>query len=165
MKRLALVLTVLGAAVAVAAIPLGAAGAQSPGPRTIKLVQHDKGGSSGFVDNPPKVRNRRRPVLSTGDMVVFSEPVFDEANRTRLGRLNVQCVATKGGSEKRADALCTGVYRLRNGQISVVAVLYETPRIVRGIVTGGNGAFAGARGTFRSRSTRTGANDTITLLG
>jgi hypothetical protein len=163
MKRVVSAVTVLAAAGAVA-IPLASAGAQSPGQRTIRLVEHNKGASSGFIDNPPRIRNRRRPVLSPGDMVVLSQPVFDEANRSRVGRLHVQCVTTKGGTEKRAEALCTGAYRLRNGQISVVAVLHGTPRLVRGIVTGGNGAFAGARGTFRSRTTKTGAKDTITLL-
>jgi hypothetical protein len=163
MKSLAPTVVVLAAGGAIA-IPLPTAGAQSPGPRTIRLVEHNKGSTFGFVDNPPRAKNRRRPVLSPGDMTAFSTPVFDEANRAQVGRLHVQCVATKGGTEKRADALCTGVYRLRNGQISLVAVLHGNPKVVRGIVTGGNGDFAGAHGTFRSRTTRTGANDTITLL-
>lgn len=97
-------------------------------------------------------------------MNVFSTPVFDATNRTAVGRLHVDCVATTRGSEERADALCTGVFRLTNGQISVVTVLHGNAGVLSGIVTGGDGAYTGARGTFRSQTTPTGANDTVTLL-
>jgi hypothetical protein len=163
MQRSVPALAVLAAGMAVA-IPLTSAGAQSPGPRTITLVEHNKGSSFGFVDNPPRIRHRRRPVLSPGDMTVLSTPVFDETNRTPRGRLHVQCTATRGGTEKRADQLCTGVYRLSDGQISLITVLHGNPKVITGSVTGGDGAYAGARGTFRSQTTRTGATDTITLL-
>jgi hypothetical protein len=69
-----------------AAIPLTGAGAQSPGPRTITLVEHNKGSSFGFADNTPRNKSRRRPVLSPGDMVVSSMPVFDATNRSGVGR-------------------------------------------------------------------------------
>jgi hypothetical protein len=160
MKRIGLV--AVGTAVALA-IPTAAA-AQSPGPRTIEVVEREKGSTFGFVDNPPRIRDRRSAVLSPGDMFVFSSPLFDAANR-RMGRIHVQCVATTRGRENRVQQLCTGALRLRDGRITLATVFRGDPDVVTGVVTGGDGAYAGARGTFRSEDTRTGANDTITLLG
>ena len=162
MKSIPAGLAVLGAGIAVAS-PLTSAGAQSPGPRRITLVEHNKGASSGFVDNPPAI-TRRWPALSPGDILTASMPLFDATNRTRRGRSHVHCTVTRGGTEKRADALCTGVFALGDGQISLVTVLHGNPEVISGIVTGGDGAYTGARGTFRSQNTRTGANDNITLL-
>jgi hypothetical protein len=161
MQRSVPALAVLAAGVA-AAIPLTSAG-QSPGPRTINLVEHNKGSTQGFIDNPPKVKNRRRPAFSVGDVFAGSAPVFDATDRTLFGRLHFQCTVTKGGTQRRADALCTGVYRLRDGQVSLATVVHGNASAT-GAVTGGDGAYAGARGTFRSHNTSTGANDTITLL-
>jgi hypothetical protein len=110
------------------------------------------------------MKNRRRQVFSVGDGFAGSAPVFDATDRIRLGRVRIQCTITKGGSERRADALCTGVYRLHDGQISLAATIHGNAQNVAGAVTGGDGAYAGAHGTFRSHSTRAGANDTITLL-
>lgn len=56
MKRTALTLAVLGAAIATV-IPLTGAGAQSPGPRTISHVERNKGSISALVDNPPRIRD------------------------------------------------------------------------------------------------------------
>jgi hypothetical protein len=163
MHRSVPALAVLAAGVA-AAVPLTNAGAQSPGARTVNLIEHNKGSTQGFVDNPPKMKNRRRPVFSVGDVFAGSAPVFDASDRTGLGRVHFQCTITEGGSERRAQAVCTGVYRLRDGQISLATTIGPSARDVAGAVTGGDGAYAGARGTFRSHNTRTGANDTITLL-
>ena len=162
MQRITLTIAAIGAGAAVA-VPLTSAGAQSPGPRTIRLVEHNKGSTFGFVDNPPRIKRGRRPVLSPGDMTVFSVPVFDAANRTRRGTLHLQCVVTRRGDEDHLAGLCTAVLRLSEGQISLATAVRGDPRLVRGIVTGGSGAYAGARGTFRSRTTRIGARDTITL--
>jgi len=38
-------------------------------------------------------------------------------------------------------------------------------KTTRGVIIGGTGAYAGARGTFTSVTTKTGANDTVTLTG
>ena len=162
MKRPVLALAVVVAAVAVAH---STAGAQAPGPRTINLVERDKGSSFGFIDNRPRIRNERRPILSPGDAYVFSSPLFDEANRAKVGRLHVQCTVTKRGTEETATTLCTGVFKLRDGQIVVNTVIAGDPRTVTGAVTGGDGAYAGARGTFRSTNNRTGSVDVISLLG
>ena len=140
------------------------AGAQQPAPRTINVVETEKGSTFGFIDTPPRIKNRRNAILSPGDSFVFSSPLLD-ASQARIGRLHVQCVATTRGRQNRVEQLCTGVFKLRDGQISLTTVVTGDPDVVSGIVTGGDGAYAGARGTFQSQSTRTGANDTITLLG
>jgi hypothetical protein len=164
MKRIALALAVVGAAVAVA-IPLTTAGAQSSGPRTLNIVEREKGSQFGFVDNPPKIKNRRKPVVSPGDFFVFSTPLYDAANTTRVGKLHVQCVTTTRGRENQVEQLCTGVIKLNDGQLSLATVVKGDPKTVTGIITGGDGAYVGARGTFSSKDTKTGANDTISLLG
>jgi hypothetical protein len=160
MKRIGLI--AVGTAVAVA-IPTSA-GAQSPGPRTINLVERERGSTFGFVDHAPRIRDRRRAVLSPGDMFVFSSLLFNAANR-RVGRIHVECVATTRGRENAVQQLCTGVMRLTDGRTTLATVVRADPDVVTGVVTGGDGAYAGAGGTFRSENTRTGARDTINLLG
>jgi hypothetical protein len=163
MKRTALALAAIGAA-AVAAVPLTSAGAQTPGPRTITLLETEQGSQFGFVDNPPRARNQRNPLLTPGDSIAFSIPLTDTAGAA-LGKLHVQCVVTSRGRPNRAEQLCTGVFKLRDGQISVVTAITGEPDLVTGIVTGGDGAYVGARGTFSTDTTSTGATDTISLLG
>jgi hypothetical protein len=63
--------------------------------------------------------------------------------------------------------VCTGVYALSEGELHLQARLAEAD--VHGSVVGGTGAYAGARGTFRSvdRPGEAGgdpSDDTITLL-
>ena len=58
MKRALIVLAVPAAALAII-IPLTNAGAQAPTGRTITLVEHNKGSTFGFVDNPPRSKTKR----------------------------------------------------------------------------------------------------------
>jgi hypothetical protein len=82
MQRSVPALAVLTGGVA-AAVPLTSAGARSSGPRTVRLVEHDKRSTLEFVDSPPPITNRRRPVVSSSETTVFSRPVFDADNRNR----------------------------------------------------------------------------------
>jgi hypothetical protein len=99
-----------------------------------------------------------------GDVFAFNSPVFDQARTTRLGVLSVQCTVTRPGSEARNESICVGAFRLRDGMITLVTTIKGDPRTVAAAVTGGTGAYSGARGTLVSTTVRGGSEDTITLL-
>jgi len=156
--------TALVASVLVAVIVSGSGSAQSPGGRTIKLFERDKGSRSGIVDNPPKSKSRRRPRISIGDLVVLTSPVLDEAKQQRLGRISEQCAVTSSGTERTGVVLCHGAFVLGDGQITFEMAVPGAPKTMVGAVTGGTGAYIGARGTFASTNVKGGSEDTLTLL-
>jgi len=164
MKRLAIVLATAGAAVGVLAILSASGSAQAPAGTTLQLFERERGSSFGFVDNPPKIKNRRNARVSVGDVFAFSSPIFDQSRATRLGSLHVQCTVTKPGTEARSESICVGAFRLKDGTIALTATLKGEPKTVTAAVTGGTGAYIGARGTLLSTNVRGGAEDTITLL-
>lgn len=164
-RRLTIGTAVALAASALVAVILSASGsAQTSGARTIKLFEREKGSTFRFVDNPPKSRNKRRPRASTGDVFVFSTPIFNEARKLRLGQLSVQCTVSRPGTERTETAVCHGAFALKDGQIAVEAVVRGDPKTVVAAVTGGTGVYEGARGTLRSKTVKKGSEDTITLL-
>ena len=66
MRRFATLATVAVAATVIAGILTTGGAAQVPGERTFTVIE-GSGGTSKFIDNPPKARNRRNPRLSVGD--------------------------------------------------------------------------------------------------
>jgi hypothetical protein len=137
-------------------------GAQQPGEQTFTLTVRE--GSEGFVDNPPR-GSRQRPRISAGDEVVFTQRAFDAAN-TRVGTVYVHCIAVTGGTEARATFHCDGNYVLRDGAIAVSAAFRGRQGGNLTIsVTGGTGAYEGARGSVNSREVaRNATQDTVHLL-
>ena len=164
MKRLAIVLATAGAAIGVLAILSASGSAQAPGTTTLQLFERERGSSFGFVDNPPKIKNRRNARVSVGDVFAFSSPVFDQSRATRLGTVSVQCTVTKPGTEARSESICVGAFQLKDGTIALTAPLKGEPRTITVAITGGTGAYAGARGTLQTTNVRGGAEDVITLL-
>jgi hypothetical protein len=160
MKRLAIVLPAAAAATAVLALMSASGSAQTPG-TTLQLFESEKGASFGFVDNPPKSKNDR---ASVGDVFAFNSPVLDQARETRLGVLSVQCTVTRPGKESKAEAACTGAFRLEDGMITLTTSIKGSPKTVTAAVTGGTGAYNGARGSLTSTTVKGGSEDTITLL-
>jgi Dirigent-like protein len=161
-KRTPLVLAGLVAGAAIA-VPLGSAGAQSPGGRTLTFVERDKGSTFGFVDNPPKSPKHQNR-FSAGDSFVFSNPLFDTSGKS-IGRLHASCAADKPGSPTTATVVCHGAFRFQDGMVTVEVLSVVDAKDVTGAVTGGTGAYEGARGNVVSHNTKSGANDTITLDG
>jgi hypothetical protein len=145
--------TALGVAV-LAAVP-----ARGDDKTTITFKETNKGSTFRFVDNAP---HGRRP--STGDVLVFSNPLVS-ATGARRGTLRASCTIT-GSSAKATPALCYGVYAFKEGQLAaVVSTANLSGKTTEGAIIGGTRAYAGARGSFSSTTTKTGANDTITLTG
>lgn len=158
MKRMLLLITAL--AVMAAIVFATAGGAQAPGERTLKFVA--RGASSKFVDNPPRQRRRNQPP-SPGDAFLFSSPEYDQ-NGARVGTVVLQCVIGPG---KGFPTDCTGNLKLSDGTLTFAGRGTDSRTTVVAI-TGGTGAYEGARGSVtsvnRTSADNSPSDDTIHLL-
>jgi hypothetical protein len=138
---------------AVAALPVARGHAQAPGPRT--LVLHLGAPKIATVDVPPLIRSKRSPE-TPGDEVIG----ISKVSGADSGRLYLHCtVVRRGRSIARATYSCLGTYVLRDGTITAAGVV-RLDRPSDAAVTGGTGAFAGARGTLHTTPDGT---DTLAL--
>jgi hypothetical protein len=144
MKRLSVLVVV--AAIAAAAVFVTTGGAKRADEQTLTLIEGEA--ADYFVDNPPKSKGQTFRV-SPGDLGVVRVPLYDEAG-VRQGTAHVSCVGTRGGTIDKAVFLCTGTFKLNDGTIglSTVFVGQSDERIAA--VTGGTGAYEGARGSITS---------------
>src|SRR5205814_1030752 len=109
--------------------------------------------------NPPRSRPGHRGP-SAGDALAFENRLVSASGASR-GTLRATCTFTTSRA-----AVCYGVYAFKEGQIAaLVSTTNLDAKTTNGMVIGGTGSYTGARGTFRSVTTKTGANDTITLQG
>jgi hypothetical protein len=140
-------------AAAVALLTAGAGANAQNGPRTIDVISVEQ--HCGGADNG-------RRGASLGDLDACRGRLRDAAGNAAAGRAHWTCLYL-GSTRKGSD--CTALVRLRGGTLQAAGVLSHTsPRSVWAI-TGGTGAYAGARGTIQLRqlsAKRTAA--TITLL-
>lgn len=81
---------------------------------------------------------------SVGDLLTFANPVFDSANKTRVGSDQGYCVRVIAGKSWE----CFWTLRLEDGQITVEGPFYDTGDSVMA-VTGGTGKYAGAKGSMK----------------
>jgi hypothetical protein len=140
-KRAVLVLAAAGAAGAgIAAI--ATAGGADGGDRTISLAQRDE--SQKFVDVPPASGEEKPP--SQGDVYILTNVVLDPKTNKVRGRTHSVCSTTVPGA--KPIALCTGAIALSDGTILFAGPFPFTTPTATLAVTGGTGAYAGARGTF-----------------
>jgi hypothetical protein len=162
MKRLAVLAVPAAAAVgAIALLPGAGSAQQGDTGQTIKLVESGNGPFK-FIDNPPKVTRKRGP--SAGDSFIFANKLTDSSGKP-AGTLTATCEVTPSVN----SLLCTGVFKLVNGTITGTALTTENGRKTTIAITGGTGAYEGARGSVESvaRSSKQNApsDDTIHLLG
>ena len=162
-RRLAALLTAATAAAATAVVAvLSSAAAQAPASRILTLHELDKGSTFVHVRNTP-TKSRRSNLL--GDVMAFTNPITDAAG-ARVGRLHAQCVTTVGSRDFRKSTLtCTAILQLRDGDLTGQFVNDLDAETSTGAITGGTGAYAGARGVVESKRTDAGSDDTITLAG
>jgi len=157
MKRLLGTAAVLAVGVSIAVTSIG--GAQAPGERTFKLVE--KPISFHFVDNPPHLKHHRP---SPGDTFVFTSRLYDQSG-AKVGTLIAHCTISAPAS---LPAACEGTAKLKDGQLTLAAAGSNTNTTVIAI-TGGTGAYEGARGSVtsvtRSKSDNSPSDDTVHLLG
>ncbi len=139
MRRPAIItLTTIGAAAAAAAALATTSPATPAGPPTGELHLVARAQSVTLVDNPPKQHSRHHPP-SRGDGLVLIEKVFDPASGDRIGRGQTACTVIDA---RHSRLQCTGTVVLPQGAITLQGG--DRPPFA---VTGGTGAFAGARGT------------------
>jgi hypothetical protein len=147
MKRLGLLAALAATAVTVLAA-LASSGSAQSGERTIVLTQPAEG-VAFFVDQPPRTR-RRGNALSPGDQMISTHRLVDAAKRP-AGRVELVCTAVSLSRSPRF--VCTGVAHLADGDLFLGARFRPSrggASTVRGALTGGTAAYAGARGTFTS---------------
>lgn len=150
--RLPVIGALLAAALLVVALLASAGGAQQPGERTFKLIGFEPV-SQAFGDVAPRSKNRRNPRFSGGDLYLVTRKFFDESNAP-VGKLYQHCVAVRGGRTfERSTFQCIGTWRLRDGAIMTAVGFRATERDedVPLAITGGTGAYEGARGQISTR--------------
>jgi hypothetical protein len=146
-----------------AALGLAVPPAVAQAPRTIAFKEKASVSRFDYVDNPPRGK-AGRPRPSAGDLITLTLPLFGNAG-ARRGTLRATCTIM-GVSAKAAPAICYGVVALKEGQLVIVVSSSNIDaKTTVGMVVGGSRAYANARGSFTSVSTKAGANDTITLTG
>jgi allene oxide cyclase len=84
---------------------------------------------------------------TAGDLLTFANPVFDAANKNRIGTDQGYCIRTVAGKAWE----CFWTISLANGQITVEGPFFDKGESVLAI-TGGTGKFAGARGQMKLRA-------------
>lgn len=147
---------------------LGAAPAAAAGTTTLTFSEPEKGSTFTYVDVAPTAPKKHGfpTAISPGDQIVITNPLAEGAKT--IGKLRARCTATANANMANQDAfiqahfICEGVFTLPGG------TLYANASIVKGgtegVVTGGTGKFAGARGTIDSKEVKGGSTTTITLL-
>jgi hypothetical protein len=140
-----------------------AADASAQSTTTLTFKELSKGSTFAFVDNAPTSKAKGEPSASAGDAIVFTNPLV--AGGKRVGKLYMHCTAVvAAAAANKAAFACEGVVGLGGGTLTIQALLPHAGATVRGVVTGGTGAYANARGTLLSRPTESGADDTISLV-
>jgi len=81
---------------------------------------------------------------SVGDVLTFANPVFDKANKTKIGTDQGYCVRTVVGKSWE----CMWTLSLKDGQLTVEGPFLDAGDSVLAI-TGGTGKYAGARGQMK----------------
>lgn len=155
----------LVAAAAAVTVAVSTGTAQVPLGRTIKLTE--RGGTFAFVDNAPHSRSCKRcePRPSAGDVFVFTQRMFDEADK-RVGTLQGQCTFTRAGSFAASTAQCHVTLHLADGTLALSALANFARKTTTFAIVGGTGAYEGARGsgTSTERSNSDIADDVFHLL-
>jgi Dirigent-like protein len=146
MKRLALSLAI--GAVAAAGVATADARPAAVHARTFKLTEH--AGPFSFVDLPPE--NGPGRTVSRGDLLILTNPLTAR-DGSKAGTLHAVCTVTDPRSSlDTAIFHCNGSYLLRRGTLALSATApIAVAKTFRIAVTGGTGAYAGARGTVISR--------------
>jgi len=164
MSSRTLALAVAGLTAAAVAAPVLAQ--SSGGGQTISFHELNKGSRFAYIDNPPRNPHRRRPVFSVGDQIVLANPLGDDSG-AKLGELRATCTFTKKApatdNTNPAHPFCTGAFVLKPGTL-FIQTTDTGGKMTRGAVVGGTGSYVGARGTFTSAATKSGADDVVSLL-
>jgi hypothetical protein len=162
--------TMLFVATAGFALWAQAGSAQAPAVTTLSFYESATGQTFNIVDQAPRspVKNpqSKKYRFSVGDEVYFSERVFDHKGGTRLGTLYGAAKVVKGTTFANLLVSAQVVYAFNNGDQLVANGLFSFAKDAHVAITGGTGAYQGARGSVVSVSNTTddSSQDTVTLL-
>ena len=84
---------------------------------------------------------------SVGDLLTFANPIYDAANKTKLGSDQGYCVRVVVAKSWE----CFWTLLLADGEITVEGPFYDSGDSVM-VVTGGTGKYAGAKGSMKLHS-------------
>ncbi len=129
------------------------------------MTELHKGATFAFIDNAPKSHRHGEPSASLGDEIVFTNPLAD-ASGARVGRIYGHCSTVIARARvSKATFLCHIVVKLTDGTLTAEALTSPSIPTSRGAITGGSGAYIGARGSVVSvLQANEDSKDTITLL-
>ena len=142
------------AAITAAAVLAGCSDDTTGSTETLTLTEVDKGSHFATIGTGT---DRSTP---PGSGFALSIPLQDSSKQT-VGELNATCIATKPG-KRDLHGTCSGMANVPDGQL-VLAVGGDVGEDVTGAITGGTGKYEGATGTFVSKSSGEGSEDTFTV--
>ena len=140
---------VVAAAVAAAILAVAPATAKR-GSHTTVIKVTSKVDQAKVVDNAPSGD-------SPGDVLIFTEKLFNASGK-QVGTDAASCTRLFDQS-----SLCTGVYKLRGGQIHVQLLQPGPSGTYDQAITGGTGRYASARGTVTVAQTSGGDHFTFKI--
>jgi len=168
MKRRSLLATAVAAAIGASILVAATGGAETPGGRTLTVLDDTNHGTQAFVDSAPKspVRNPRsgRFRLSPGDTISVRSPILDGESGKRIGTAYSQFTVVNGNSFANAVVRGHGAFLLHDGQIVADGVFRLANASNTVAVLGGTGAYEGARGALTFTEVKRGSQDTFNLL-
>jgi hypothetical protein len=126
--------------------------------QTLNLTE--PGGNAGTFSPIGHVTRNSAP---PGSGFAFSTPLQDSSKKT-VGELNAVCIGTQPSKPQALKGTCTGTATVPGGQLAL-NVGGTIGNGVSGSIVGGTGSYAGATGTFDSKSTGGGGpmNDTFNI--
>jgi allene oxide cyclase len=130
------ILLIIGAVVATVAASAALAGGRTSAATTIHVVEH--------ADTDVVANGTASDRL--GNVLTFANPVYDAADARKVGTDEGYCVRTVRGKTWE----CTWTTFLAGGQLSVQGPFSDTGP-TKLAITGGTGAYAGARGVMELR--------------
>ena len=120
---------------ALAAAPLSVSTASAQAREQLTVVEHP---------TDEKTINLSGKSDAVGDLLVFANPVFDAANKVKVGTDQGYCVRTVVGKSWE----CFWTLILKEGMITVEGPFYDTGDSSF-VITGGSGKYAGAKGGMK----------------
>jgi|SRR4051794_4407285 hypothetical protein len=154
----------VAAGLATLAVISASSTAQTPGARTFTLFEVTPSSTFRFIDNPPRLFKNGRGSVSAGDIATVRTPLLD-ASKNRAGFLNAACIVTKPGRTfARAVLQCDLGYELSGSHLAASATVRGEGSRTVSAITGGTGAYEGARGSVTAVEGRSESQDIFHLL-
>jgi hypothetical protein len=136
---------------------------------TLKFTEPEKGSTFHYVDVAPTAPTKHGfpTVISPGDQIVLTNPL--RQGTQTIGKLRARCTATANVKATDPSAfvdahfICEGVFTFGKSMLFANAAIVKGG--TEGVITGGTGNYAGARGTILSKEVKGGSSTTIDFIG